>query len=201
MTPRKAYDRSYFDRWYRGGSPAIASRAVLTRKVAAAVAVTEFVLDRPLRAVLDVGCGEARWQPVLHRLRPRAAYLGIDSSEYAVRRFGARRNVRLGTFGDLSLHDFDERFDLVVCSDVLHYLPGKEIERGLPALVDRVEGVAFLEVFTRSDEIEGDLDGFRRRPPGWYRRAFERAGLAAIGLGFYVPPRVVHDLDALELPG
>jgi SAM-dependent methyltransferase len=200
-TARKRYDRAYFDRWYRGRSPAVGSRGALRRKVAAAVAITEFVLDRELRSVLDVGCGEGRWQPELFEMRPEAAYLGIDSSEYAVERFGAARNLRSGSFGELELHDFDAPFDLVVCSDVLHYLERREILRGLPALVERVEGVAFLEVFTRADEIEGDMVGFQRRPPAAYRRMFANAGLVPIGLQFYVPDWRVEDLDALEVPG
>jgi len=196
---KKRYDRHYFDRWYRGLG-AVASKDALRRKVATAVAVTEYVLDRPLVSVLDLGCGEGRWQPVLFEMRPHAAYLGIDSSEYAIDRFGATRNLRRGTFEELELHDFDRPFDLVVCSDVLHYLERDAIRRGLPAVVERLVGVAFLEVFTRSDEIEGDLHGFKRRPPAAYRALFGEAGLVPIGLQFWVPPWIVEDLDALELP-
>lgn len=196
---KKRYDRAYFDRWYRGLG-AVASKGALARKVATAVAVTEYVLDRELRSVLDVGCGEGRWQPVLYGLRPDASYLGIDSSEYVVDRFGAERNLRLGTFEELELHGFDEPFDLIVCSDVLHYLERSAIRRGLPALVERLGGVAFLEVFTRSDDIEGDLHGFKRRQPRAYRSLFGEVGLVPIGLQFWVPEWLVDDLDALELP-
>ncbi len=199
MTGPKRYDRAYFDAWYRSGS--VASRAALRRKVAVAVSIAELVLDRPLRSVLDVGCGEGRWQPELFRLRPGAAYLGIDSSRYVVDRFGARRNIRLGFFGELRLHAFERPFDLVVCSDVLHYLERREIRRGLPALADLVGGVAFLEVFTGSDEAEGDLVGFKRRPAASYRRMFADAGLVAIGLQFYVHEELEPELDALEVPG
>lgn len=195
----KRYDRAYFDRWYRGGRGDVASPASLKRKVAAAVATTELVLDRPLRSILDVGCGEGRWQPVLYELRPKAAYLGIDSSEYAVRRFGGRRNLRLGTFGELELHDFERPFDLIVCSDVLHYLDISEIRRGLPALVDRLEAVAYLETFTRSDDVDGDMVGFRQRQPATYRRLFQEAGLVPIGMQFYVPEWLAPDLDVLEV--
>jgi len=196
----KRYDRDYFDRWYRGRRPVIGAEDVLLRKVAAAVAITELVLDRPLESVLDVGCGEGRWQPMLYGMRPEAAYLGIDASDYVVDRFGASRNIRLGRFGTLEEHAFDEPFDLVVCADVLHYVPKAEIERGLPALVERTGGVAFLEVFTRSDEVEGDMVDFRRRPTATYRRLFAEAGLVAIGLQHYVPAWLAPDLDALELP-
>jgi hypothetical protein len=54
----KLYDRAYFDRWYRDPRTRIHVRAAVERKVALAVATTEYLLQRPLRSVLDVGCGE-----------------------------------------------------------------------------------------------------------------------------------------------
>src|SRR5438552_15799386 len=99
--PPKRYDRAYFDRWYRDAGTRVHRRAMVQRKVAFAVAAAEQLLDRRIRSVLDVGCGEAPWQPLLQRLRPGIRYAGIDSSPYSVERFGLRRNVRLGTFGRL----------------------------------------------------------------------------------------------------
>jgi SAM-dependent methyltransferase len=62
-----------------------------------AVSIAEFLINRPIRSVLDVGCGEAPWFPILRRMRPDARYVGIDSSEYVVERYGATRNIRFGT--------------------------------------------------------------------------------------------------------
>jgi SAM-dependent methyltransferase len=196
----KRYDRAYFDRWYRGDDSGIAGLDALWRNVALAVAVTESVLDAPLESVLDVGCGEGRWQPVLHELRPDATYLGIDPSAYVVERFGAERNLRSGSFEELDCHVFDEPFDLVVCSDVLHYLDDGAIRRGLPALLERCGGVALLETFTAEDDPEGDREGFHLRPAEWYREVFTEAGFVSIGLQLYVPDDVAEDLDALDLP-
>src|SRR4249919_1723306 len=84
----KQYDQAYFDRWYREGG--IGDRARLARKVALAVATAEYHLERPIRTVLDVGAGEAAWRAPLLKLRPGLRYLGFDSSEYAVRRYGRR---------------------------------------------------------------------------------------------------------------
>lgn len=194
----KRYDRAYFDRWYRGRTPVVGSSAALRRKVEAVVAVTEYVLDRPIEQVLDVGCGEGRWQPVLFDMRPEVAYLGIDASRYAIERYGEERNLRLGSFGELALHDFDEPFDLIVCSDVLHYLDEAEIEAGLPALVERLDGVAFLETFAVEDDPEGDLEGFHARPAAVYRSLFANAGLHPIGLQCWVDEALFGDLDVLE---
>lgn len=196
----KEYNRAYFDRWYRSGER-IGSPASLKRKVTMAVSITEFLLDRPVRSVLDVGCGEGRWQPVLSKLRPKASYLGIDSSQYAVERFGDRRNLRLGTFEDLELHAFDYTFDLVVCSDVLHYLTRKQIEKGLPALSRLVGGAALLEAFSKEDDthVEGDHVGFKNRRAATYRKLFWDAGLVPCGMQMYVHRDDLPDMVALEV--
>lgn len=195
----KSYDRRYFDRWYRGPEAPKGDEA-LARHVALAVAVAESILDRPVESVLDVGCGEGRWQPVLAGLRPGASYLGLDPSAYAVERFGAERNLMRGSFEELELHAFDDTFDLVVCADVLHYLADEEILRGIETLADLVGGVAVLEVFTAEDPALGDREGFHLRPPLWYRRVFADAGLVPIGLQLYVHEETAELLDAMDLP-
>jgi len=121
----KRYDRDYFDKWYR--RVRVHSTGEMQRKVSMAVSVCEYFLRRRIRNVLDVGCGEAAWFPHLRALRPRVSYLGLDPSDYAVERFGAARHVRKGSFADLNA---DRRYDLVICSDVLHYLNEREIRRG-----------------------------------------------------------------------
>ena len=92
----KTYDRAYFDRWYRGSE--VGGSARLARKVALAVATAEYHLERPLRSVLDIGCGEGGWRAPLLKLRPRASYLGFDASEYATGRYGRARNLHLARF-------------------------------------------------------------------------------------------------------
>ncbi len=195
--PPKSYDRAYFDRWYRA-SDAPRGDAELERQVALAVAATESVLNRDVESVLDVGCGEGRWQPVLHRLRPELIYFGLDPSTYAVERFGAERNLIAGGLEDLPTYAFDDPFDLVVCADVLHYLDDETVLRGMDVLAELVGGLAVLEVFTGADRPAGDRDGFRQRPASWYRRVFEGAGLVPVGLQMYVHRETAEILDELD---
>ena len=194
----KVYDRDYFDKWYRDPQHAVGSPAELRRKVAMVVAQTEYYLGRPLRNVLDVGCGEATWRAPLRALRPGVDYRGLDASEYVVRRYGNRRNIGLARFGDLECLRFDHRFDLIVCTDVLHYLKPAEIRAGLTGIGEMLEGVSFLEVFTSSDDVGGDRQGFVARRADWYLREFAKAGLMPCGSHCYLGPRLEQHVAALE---
>ena len=191
----KSYDRAYFERWYRDPADRVATRASLERKVRMAVSVAEFILGRRIRNVLDVGCGEAPWYTVLRRLRRDVRYIGIDSSEYAIARFGAARNIRRGSLGDLAHMKLPRAVDLVVCADVLQYVDTKDVERGLRAIRRILGGVAYIESFTTHDAMEGDKHGWHERSATEYRRLFRRAGLAQCGPYCYVDP---HELDTLN---
>jgi SAM-dependent methyltransferase len=182
---RKVYDRAYFDRWYRDSRHALFHLGMLPRRVQLAISAAEYLLERPIRSVLDVGCGEGRWRPLLRQARPGIQYVGVDSSEYVVRRFGKRRNIRLGTFGELGRLGLAGRFDLVVCSDVLHYVALSEASRGLKSLAWLLGGVAFMELYTREDETVGDEAEFQPRSAAVYRRLFRQAGLVHLGLHCY----------------
>ena len=101
---------------------------------------------------------------------------------------------------------FDDPFDLVVCSDVLHYVPTREVLRGLSCLDELVGGVAYLDFLTADDDletgIEGDTAGFRMRRAAWYRRKLRATGLVECGLGFWAAPELAPQLTALErMPG
>ena len=176
----KVYDQAYFDRWYRSRGK-IHARNEVRRKVLMAVSVAEYFLRAPIETVLDIGAGEGAWYTQLRTLRRRAKYTGVEPSEYAVSRFGEERNIRKASFSSVKSLRLEGEFDLVVCADVLHYLSETEIRRGLPELVRRTGGVAYLEVLTEEDDVIGDLDGLIKRPAAWYRQIFSRAGLTQAG--------------------
>lgn len=196
--PTARYDRAYFDRWYRSPRHRVATRAELRRRVALAVSVAEHLLERPIRSVLDVGCGEGAWRAPLRALRPAARWDGVDASEYVARRFGRSRGIVRATVGDLGALPLRECYDLVVCADVLHYVDDEELARGLRAIRTLTAGVAYLPLFTSEDEIEGDVGAVRPRGRRWYLARFRRAGLRPCGLGFYAPPGTAATLASLE---
>src|SRR3546814_19559059 len=88
--------------------------------------------------------------------------------------------------------------DLLVCSDVLHYLPARELDRGLPGLAELCGGVAFLETFGREDQAEGDEPDFKQRPASFYRRLFEAAGLRMLGSPVWLSPAMAGVALPLE---
>jgi SAM-dependent methyltransferase len=195
---QKVYDREYFEKWYRDPRHAVNSRQELERKVALTVAVAEYYLGRRVSTVLDIGCGEGVWRAALRSLRPGIEYLGLDSSEYAIARYGRSRNLRLATFGQLAELRFETTFDLIVCTDVLHYVRTPELKRGLRGIVEMLDGIAFLELFTAADAPDGDKHSFIARAPGWYRSTFAQAGLTACGTHCYIGRRLKGCVAALE---
>lgn len=195
----KTYDATYFRRWYRDGD--IGGPQRLARKVAMAVAMAEYYLERPIRSVLDIGCGEGAWRAPLLKLRPKLQYLGFDSSHYAVQRYGRSRNLHFARFGDFELLRPCAPVDLLICSDVLHYVPTRELRRGLPGVAELCGGLAFLELFAKEDDYEGDHDGFQPRKAAWYRAQFQAVGLMPVGSHGWLSPRLAEETAALERAG
>lgn len=194
----KKYDRAYFDRWYRDPAHRVRATGETVRKVNMVVALAEYYLGRSIANVLDIGCGEGVWRAPLLRLRPGIEYLGLDSSEYAIRRFGRSRNLHMARFADLAELRFERRFDLIVCSDVAHYLRAPELRGGLSGFPELLEGLAFIELFTSRDAVAGDVAGFIARTPAWYRREFAAAGLMACGSHSYLAPHLMRSVCELE---
>ncbi len=195
----KQYDKSYFDRWYRNSKHERNSPALLERKVHMAVSLAEYYLERTIRTVLDVGCGEAVWRAPLLKIRPKLDYRGVDSSEYAVSRFGRTRNIAFADFGQLEQLRFGAPVDLLVCSDVMHYIPDAELKRGLKGFSEHFGGLAFLELLSKEDDIMGDKIGFIERPAKWYRKQFSKAGFNGCGSHGYLSVELHTAAAALEV--
>jgi len=198
MTVPKVYDEAYFRRWYHDPAQRVITPEAVARKVRLVVGIAESLLERPIRTVLDVGCGEGAWREHLRRLRPAVRYTGVESSEYAVRRFGRLRGIRQGTFGALGEVRLAAAYDLIVVCDVLQYVPEGELAIGLRAIAERLSGVTYLEAYATEDAIEGDLGAWHHRSAEQYRRHFRRAGLTPVGMHCYVGPALADRTVALE---
>jgi SAM-dependent methyltransferase len=202
MTAIREYDQRYFDKWYRNPRYRVKSPQELARQVALVVATTEYILGRMLRTVLDVGCGEANWLAPLRRLRPRIQYSGVDSSEYVVSRFGASRNIRLGTIDSLDRLRLRKEYDLILCVGMLNYLDAAQLRTGLAHLYELANGVVYLELFTSADRgVFGDTRGTRLRSPSWYRARIREARFLSCGMHCHIPDWLREQTSTLERCG
>ncbi len=196
---RKSYDEAYFTKWYRDPRTRVHTPDSVRRKVRMVVGIAEYFLGRKLRSVLDIGAGEGVWRREIRRMRPGVRYLGVDPSEYVVARHGRRRNIRLGRFEELPALRLGRGHDLIVCADMLQYVPDAALGPGVRHLASLLGGVAYLEAYTRGDDMEGDLDGWHPRSKAQYRRVFADAGLVACGMHCHLSPRVARNAVELEL--
>jgi len=202
MTVPRHYDQRYFDKWYRNPRYRVKSPQELARQVALVVGTTEYILGRTLQTVLDVGCGEANWLAPLRRLRPRIQYTGVDSSEYVVSRFGASRNIRLGTIDSLDCMRLRKEYDLILCVGMLNYLDPAQLRTGLAHLYELANGVVYLELFTSADRgVFGDTRGTHLRSPSWYRARIREARFLSCGMHCHIPDWLREQTSALERCG
>lgn len=183
----ETYDKAYFDKWYRNPRHRVKTATELARQVAFVLHTAEWILARPVRSVLDVGCGEGQWRAALRKHRPRIAYTGVDPSTYAVERYGRTRNIYLGGIEQLGELGLGGPFDLVVCCGMLNYVPSSNLALGLGAVASLTGGMAFLEIFTAADQTEGDTSWPTPQSATWYRDVIRAAGLTGVGLHCYVP--------------
>lgn len=194
--PANHYNKAYFDTWYRHPKKRVSTPALVAKKAQLAVAVSEYYLGRQIRNALDVGCGEGPWRQALKKIRPRLHYTGVDPSPYVLQKFGRRRNVIFGSFGDLP--KLARAYDLIICSDCLYYVPDEELIIGLDILARHLTGVAFLEAYPSEEEVEGDTSLIYPRTAAQYRTLFKKSGFLSCGTHCYVGPALKDLVTELE---
>ena len=195
----KQYDEAYFEKWYRSATHRVRTPAEFARQVDFVLHLAEWVLQRKVRSVLDVGCGEGQWGVALKRRRPRVQYTGVDPSAWAIARHGKKRGLLHGGITDLdALLPTRQTYDLVLCVGMLNYLDPATLRLGLRQVAKRSAGVAYLELFAQGDEYEGDTDWPRPRPAAWYRTAMQSAGFVPVGMQCYVAQSEADRLSLME---
>jgi SAM-dependent methyltransferase len=195
----KRYDAAYFEKWYRNPEHRVRTPVEFARQVDFVLHLTEWVLQRKIRSVLDVGCGEGQWGVALRKRRPGVQYLGVDPSAWAVTTHGKRRGVIQGGITDLDTIIAHERtFDLVLCVGMLNYLGASTLRAGLRQVAARTAGVAYLELFAQGDEYTGDTDWPRPKPAAWYRTLLKSVGFVPVGMQCYVTHAEADRVSSLE---
>jgi SAM-dependent methyltransferase len=177
-----AFDRDYYRRFYYNPRTAVTSRAEMAARARLIAGCVQYV-GLPVKEILDVGCGVGLLRAPLKRALPKAQYVGLEFSDYLCRRYGWRR-------GSVTTLRLRERFDLVICYDVLQYLSPKEAKRAIANLARVCRGALYFGALTledwrdncdqtRTDRIAG------LRPGAWYRRELART-FRPIGCGIWL---------------
>ncbi len=179
MTER--FDREYYRRFYFDSRTAVTSRAEMRARARLIAAYAEHI-GLPVRRMLDAGCGIGLLRAPLTRAFPRAAYTGLEYSEYLCRRYG-------WTQGSLATFRADP-FDLVVCYDVLQYLDDRTAARAIVSLGTLTRGLLYVSALTVRDWRE-NCDRTRTdrevhlRAGEWYGQRLRR-WFRPSGTGFWI---------------
>ena len=176
------FDADYYTRFYLNRRTRVISRTEMQQR-AALIAGLVHELDIPVRRILDAGCGLGWMRRPLERAFPGARYVGVEVSEHLCARYGWRQGS-VATF-------LDRRgFDLIICNDVVQYLPDAQAARALRNLSAMCRGALFFHTPTtedwRSNADHQYSDGaVHLRTGEWYRSRLNRAFRHA-GFGLYV---------------
>ena len=190
-----AFDEAYYKRYYFDPKTAVTSRAEMRDRARMIAAAAQYV-GLPVRRILDAGCGVGLLRTPLKKFLPRAEYTGLEVSEYLCQRYGWRH-------GTIQEWRGRERFDLVVCYDVLQYLTSAQARAAIENLGRVCRGALYFGALTRED-WERNCDQTRTdriaslRSASWYRRELGRH-FSALGCGLWLrrgAPLVTWNLDA-----
>lgn len=196
--PTRPFDAGFYRRFYLDQRTRVVTPAEMARR---ADFVAAFVRhgELPVRRILDVGCGLGLMRDPLQRHFPKARYVGLEVSDYLCRKYGWVQ-------GSAATFAADRPFDLVVCYDVLQYLPARPAAAAIRNLARLCAGVLHFGALTLEDwELYCDQRRTDRdvhvRPATWYRRRLARSFINA-GSGMFVrrgAPLHLWELDQVEV--
>jgi 2-polyprenyl-3-methyl-5-hydroxy-6-metoxy-1,4-benzoquinol methylase len=188
------FDSAYFRKFYLDRNTRVVTRAEMRDRAALIAAILKHA-QIPVRRILDAGCGIGLLRKPFAAILPRARYTGLEQSEYLCRKYGWSQ----GSIADYAAR---ERFDLVVCYDVLQYLPDRDAARALRNLAQLSRAAVYMSALTREDWLH-NCDRSRTdravhlRPGAWYRSRLRRH-FRYLGFGVWIRKDVAAILWDLE---
>jgi 2-polyprenyl-3-methyl-5-hydroxy-6-metoxy-1,4-benzoquinol methylase len=176
------FSAAYFRRFYLNPATRVVTAAEM-RSRATLIASVLRQCQIPIRSILDAGCGIGLLREPFEEVLPRARYVGLEASRYLCDRFGWLQG---------SVADFTPRtpFDLVICYDVLQYLPDTEAASAIANFARLTRAALYVSALTTADWRENcDRDRTDRavhlRSGAWYRRRLQRS-FDYIGFGIWL---------------
>ncbi|MGR9089109.1 MAG: class I SAM-dependent methyltransferase [Gammaproteobacteria bacterium] len=187
------FDEAYYERYYIKRATRVAE-PVYFANVARLIEAYCGLLEIDVRSVLDLGCGIGSLKKPLAKSFPKADYTGVDISPYVCAKYGWELAAVDDYRGDAA--------DLVVCHDVVQYLPPGAAKAAIRNLAEHCNEVLFFSVLTRED-WEGKCDKSRTdsdvylRDASWYRSKLSRH-FRNLGGGLYLSRSSEIAVYALE---
>jgi 2-polyprenyl-3-methyl-5-hydroxy-6-metoxy-1,4-benzoquinol methylase len=130
------FDRDYYQRFYFNPRTAVTSRAEMRARARLIAGCVQY-LGLPVRRILDAGCGVGLLRAPLKRALRSADYVGLEFSAYLCQRYGWRQ-------GSIETLRTRERFDLVICYDVLQYLSPVQARQAIANLARVCRGALYF---------------------------------------------------------
>lgn len=190
------FDSEFYRRFYVDPRTRVTSATEMKTRAQAIAAAVRY-LDIPVKRILDAGCGLGLMRKPLLRALPGATYLGVEYSEHLCARYGWKQ-------GSLDTFTAPGQFDLIVCYDVLQYMPDRAAGAAIANLARLSRGAFYFHAPTledwrrNADRSCSDRD-IHLRPVAWYRTRLARHFRHA-GLGIYVRRGVGFVQWELEKP-
>jgi len=190
-----AFDQAYYQRFYFDRRTAVTSRSEM-RARARLISGCLGYIGMPVGSILDAGCGVGLLRAPLLQAHKRASYTGLEFSDYLCKRYGWRQ-------GSIDTFRSRQRFDLVICYDVLQYLSAARAQRAIANLAKLCRGALYFGALKREDWRDNcDQDRTDRipglRPGSWYRRELS-SSFRPLGCGMWIKrdlPLTLWNLDA-----
>ncbi|AMN48252.1 hypothetical protein ACG33_14325 [Steroidobacter denitrificans] len=190
------FDSGFYQRFYRDPRTRVTTPAEMARRAAVVAAILK-QWQLPVRRILDAGCGLGWMRPAMLNAFPRSAYVGLEFSEHLCRRYG-------WVEGSLTDYRARARFDLVICHDVMQYLPERDARRAMANLGRLCRGALYFYAPTVEDwrhhaDRSCSDTSIHLRESQWYRSRLSRHFRYA-GFGIHVRRGVSFPQWELERP-
>ena len=188
------FDAAFFQRYYANPATRVANREDQARLAALMGGIARYC-GFEVRRLLDAGCGVGWLRTPLKRQFRGLEYVGLEVSDYLCRKHGWVQ-------GSLTTVVDARGFDLVVCHDVLQYLPDREAARAIGALARLSRGLLYFSVLTAEDwkhtaDTSRTDPGVHLRTTDWYQRRLRRH-FRHLGFGMFARRSHTPLLWALE---
>lgn len=178
------FDAAYYKRYYEQPETAVVNAAMQRNEVKFVLAFCRYI-ELEVKRFTDAGAGTGWWAREFARQYPGCESVETyDASREACDIYG-HKHVPVQKLAGTSS-------DLVVCRDVLRYVPDTFIDAAIQRLARKCRGVLYLHVITSDDDIDqdaSDMSGYFR-PAAFYRRRLKSSGFRDCGMGLFASSRL-----------